>query len=1178
MPISSETLPIILSGGIDSKAAPEVVQPPRLLDLVNCTFDRPGMLKKRPGTAPLGTGAPSTGRVLHTHDGLPLVQTPTALYAYAPGPATWTSKGACFALGSTSKTVAQAARGVDLGDVAVSSPVVVTAWRDKGSGLVYALTQDATTGAIVRSAEALSSLAATHLCAIAQDGAVLVLWTDSGGLKGRRLAASSPGSGWGSIVTINSSSAYSGAMALAACTGPAGTVNVAVRRAASGTANNQLIYVNTTTLAATSTATFGTSYTTASGAFVMAWDSAHSRVLLLSEEFVGELHAWVYSSTHVAVGDVKVLDLGPAIVKTASACWNGTGWSVWAGVHPNPLADPKTSYVMVGTVKADGTAVDVALSTVAYGVTVASQAVYVSGYSTGLAWVLQHTGQQSAYYLMTASGTLIGKALALQAADDPNLRGTTSTGAQSPALPALVTSGTHYLSVLGLSTTDDLGASVALRALALADLDPTIRPHSAPQGQSLFIPGSLPQLYDGQALAEAGFLLFPEFTATDASVTGQVVCEQVLLAWAGVVARLVGDQRVPTQKNGRVYEVINAGTTGIGEPTWPTTIGATVIDGTVTWRCVGYYVHAWAAGVTVAAGDMVRPTTRNGYWYTTTGGGTTAGGEPTWPTTIGATVTDNSVTWTCVGLLGRGAQGAGTRSYRACYEWTDAKGQTHRSAPSLALSVASTISSSGASAVTVDTLRLTTKTGVRVVLYRTDNGGTTYRPVASVPNDTSRSSVTIIDSVSDTPAAFWAPSTAYAVGDRVAALSTPGIQGRCTTAGTSSGAEPAWPTALDSTVTDGGVTWTIEQGAKGLTPIYTTGGLGEELENFPPPPCTMAASWQQRLYLAGLETSPAAIAIGKAGATSFPGWSPALVYPLDPAGGAITAIAAMDEKLAAFRRTRIGIVAGSPPNDLLNGSTLQSAMLPLDQGALSMDGVTPAAEGVYFASARGIHLLTRGTALEYVGAPVEGALGSGTIYGCQTMSGQTQVRWVYTSGVLVLDTLTGQWARHSGLTPVDMTLYGDLAVYIDGTQSTVTIETPASWLDGSTAVAQSIETPWIQPAGPLAWIRALHLYVLGTLKDACQWRLEVYRDGGETTAIQHIDTVLTSAITDDGAYGSSGSLRLELSHGLCRSMKFKLIETFDADVSTEGMAWSQVSLEWMPRSKVTKQAAARQKG
>jgi uncharacterized phage protein (TIGR02218 family) len=47
-------------------------------------------------------------------------------------------------------------------------------------------------------------------------------------------------------------------------------------------------------------------------------------------------------------------------------------------------------------------------------------------------------------------------------------------------------------------------------------------------------------------------------------------------------------------------------------------------------------------------GDIVQPTTPNGYFYRCTVAGTTAGGEPTWPTTVGATVVDATVTWTTI--------------------------------------------------------------------------------------------------------------------------------------------------------------------------------------------------------------------------------------------------------------------------------------------------------------------------------------------------------------------------------------------------------------------------------------------------------------------------------------------------------------------------------------------------
>ena len=46
--------------------------------------------------------------------------------------------------------------------------------------------------------------------------------------------------------------------------------------------------------------------------------------------------------------------------------------------------------------------------------------------------------------------------------------------------------------------------------------------------------------------------------------------------------------------------------------------------------------------------SLVKPTTPNGYYYYPSTGGTSGGSEPTWPTTPGGTVSDGSVTWTCI--------------------------------------------------------------------------------------------------------------------------------------------------------------------------------------------------------------------------------------------------------------------------------------------------------------------------------------------------------------------------------------------------------------------------------------------------------------------------------------------------------------------------------------------------
>lgn len=63
-----------------------------------------------------------------------------------------------------------------------------------------------------------------------------------------------------------------------------------------------------------------------------------------------------------------------------------------------------------------------------------------------------------------------------------------------------------------------------------------------------------------------------------------------------------------------------------------------------------YMAGVWTAGATIAENDLVIPTTFNELVYQAGGAGTShAETEPTWPTTIGGTVTDNDVTWTCLG-------------------------------------------------------------------------------------------------------------------------------------------------------------------------------------------------------------------------------------------------------------------------------------------------------------------------------------------------------------------------------------------------------------------------------------------------------------------------------------------------------------------------------------------------
>ena len=76
-------------------------------------------------------------------------------------------------------------------------------------------------------------------------------------------------------------------------------------------------------------------------------------------------------------------------------------------------------------------------------------------------------------------------------------------------------------------------------------------------------------------------------------------------------------------------------------------------DGTtaaIRWGRRQVLDSAWQASHAYILGDYVWPSTFNGYRYVCTTAGTSASTEPSWPTTIGNTVTDGTVVWTCITL------------------------------------------------------------------------------------------------------------------------------------------------------------------------------------------------------------------------------------------------------------------------------------------------------------------------------------------------------------------------------------------------------------------------------------------------------------------------------------------------------------------------------------------------
>lgn len=107
--------------------------------------------------------------------------------------------------------------------------------------------------------------------------------------------------------------------------------------------------------------------------------------------------------------------------------------------------------------------------------------------------------------------------------------------------------------------------------------------------------------------------------------------------WTPSTAYASGDLIVTAQSsnNGRIYRCTTAGTSGASAPTWPTTDGGTVTDGTVTWTEDTPTLKAGTMPEVAASGGYARVAVAASLtaWAGTQGAGTTTASSGTSGTT-----------------------------------------------------------------------------------------------------------------------------------------------------------------------------------------------------------------------------------------------------------------------------------------------------------------------------------------------------------------------------------------------------------------------------------------------------------------------------------------------------------------------------------------------------------------
>lgn len=532
--------------------------------------------------------------------------------------------------------------------------------------------------------------------------------------------------------------------------------------------------------------------------------------------------------------------------------------------------------------------------------------------------------------------------------------------------------------------------------------------------------------------------------------------------------------------------------------------------------------------------------------------------------------------------------------YEVVYEWTDARGNIFRSAPSLPAEVTATNAAvhtftnaevnTGAETITIVGHGYATGTA-----FTLTTGGTLPAPlltattyyVIKVDADTIKVASSYANAIAltainltttgagtstVTPAAGQSSNTIYVPTLRLTyKTATPVkivIYRGSVAQGTSYQVTSVSAPLLNDTSVDYVTFVDTQSDAQilGNSIIYTTGGV---VENIAAPSTDTMALYKSRLVLVDSENRNL-LWFSKQVIQGVPVEMSDLfttyVAPTTAAQGntgPITALSALDDKLIVFKKDAIYYITGSgPDNTGINNDLSEPVFITATVGCTNQQSIVFTPSGLLFQSDKGIWLLSRDLSTSYVGAAVEN-YNNDLVQSAVNVPGTNQVRFTLDSGVtLMFDYYFQQWGTFINVPAISSTLYESLHTYIDQYGRTFQ-EMPGSYLDGSRPVLMSFTTSWLNLAGLQGFERAYFFYLLGVYLTPHKLCVQIAYDYNssptQTTMISPTNFTPNwggeQLWGSGGGWGGEGNIeqhRVFLQQQKCQAFQITITEIYDS--------------------------------
>ena len=255
-----------------------------------------------------------------------------------------------------------------------------------------------------------------------------------------------------------------------------------------------------------------------------------------------------------------------------------------------------------------------------------------------------------------------------------------------------------------------------------------------------------------------------------------------------------------------------------------------------------------------------------------------------------------------------------------------------------------------------------------------------------------------------------------------------------------------------------------------------------ELPNDPMPPCNIVAATSQCAVAASAELAYRLYVSKPFVAGRSTEWNFGLYVDVSPATGPITGLAVMDDKIVVFKQNTIFVMAGSS-FDATGANASQSFTQPQQlatyYGCVNAKSVQVTNQGTFFQSPRGIELLGRDLAQNFIGQVLDGinmnivdsALVQ-TVGHVRFLDSVQQTIWVW-------DAVAQKWSSRSLAT----------AAWAPRTQVITALATQnqrvfagtSSYVESTTtALTSATTTGWVKMSGLQGFSRLYRFGVLGT--------------------------------------------------------------------------------------------------